>query len=175
MLFPDEMCDIEKKRNVRTCSTFYDQSREMKNKMNYEYDRYRVRSPIKSFRDLEVYQKTIQLSDEITNLHFIKSEEDIKEIKSIAEQIPKLIAESYGDRFDSKELAHNKITQAITLITNIITKVDLLREKFSESKESKEILDSLLTRYSTQKRKVLNLRKAWDERFRGRDKIENTK
>ena len=138
--------------------------------MNYEYNRYRVRSPIKSFRDLEVYQKTIQLSDEMTNLHFVKSEQDIQEIKLIAEQIPKLIAEAYGDRFDSKELAHNKITQAITLIANIITKTDLLREKFSASRESKEILDKILTRYQTQKRKVLNLRNAWDERFRGRDK-----
>lgn len=130
--------------------------------MNYEYDRYRVRSPVKSFRDLEVYQKTIQLSDEITHLNFVKSEQDIQEIKSIAEKIPKLIAESYGDRFDSKELAHKKITEAITLIANIITKIDLLREKFSENRESKEILDKLLTRYTTQKRKVLNLRKAWD-------------
>jgi len=135
-----------------------------------EYNKYRVRSPIKSFRDLEVYQKTIQLSSEITNLDFVKSEQDIQEIKLIAEQIPKLIAEAYGDRFDSKELAHNKITQAITLIANIITKTDLLREKFSASRESKEILDKILTRYQTQKRKVLNLRNAWDERFRGRDK-----
>lgn len=127
--------------------------------------RYRVKSPIKTFRDLEVYQKTVQLSDEITNLSFVKNEEDIREIKSIAEQIPKLIAEAYGDRFDSKELAHKKITQAVTLITNIITKIDLLREKFSENRESKELLDKLLTRYSTQKRKVLNLRRAWDRVF----------
>jgi len=133
------------------------------NKM--EYNRYRVKSPIKTFRDLEVYQKTIQLSDEITNLKFIKSQEDIKEIKLIAENIPKLIAEAYGDRFDSKELAHKKITEAITLITNIITRIDLLREKFSESREFKEVLDKLLTRYQTQKRKVLNLRKAWDRVF----------
>ena len=130
-----------------------------------EYNRYRVKSPIKTFRDLEVYQKTIQLSDEITNLKFIKSQEDIKEIKLIAENIPKLIAEAYGDRFDSKELAHKKITEAITLITNIITRIDLLREKFSENREFKEVLDKLLTRYQTQKRKVLNLRKAWDRVF----------
>lgn len=126
---------------------------------------YRVRSPIKSFRDLEVYQKTIQLADEITHLEFIKSEQDIIEIKQIAEKIPKLIAEAYGDRYDSKELAHEKITEAITLITNAITKIDLLREKFSENRESKEVLDKLLIRYQTQKRKVLNLRKAWERVF----------
>ncbi len=139
-----------------------------------EYNRYRVRSPIKTFRDLVVYQKTIQLSNEITNLEFIKSEEDAKEIKLIAEQIPKLIAEAYGDRFDSKELAHKKITDSITLITNAITKIDLLREKFSEHPESKELLDKLLTRYQTQKRKILNLRKAWERVYGDKAYSEKT-
>lgn len=134
----------------------------------YTRDRFRVRSPIKSFRDLEVYQKTIQLSEELTNLPFLNKKElqkDIEETKILAEKIPKLIAESYGDRFDSKELAFKKITEAITLITNVITKIDLFRAKFSENRESKEILDKLLTRYQTQKRKVLNLRRAWNRVF----------
>jgi len=135
-------------------------------------DKYRIRSPIKSFRDLEVYQTTIQLSDEITNLSFLNKEKfqhDNKAIKEIAESIPKLIAESYGDKFDSKELAHKKLTEAITLITNAITKIDLFRERFAENQEAKEILDKLLTRYQTQKIKVLHLRKAWDRVF-GSDK-----
>ena len=130
--------------------------------------KYRVRSPIKSFRDLEVYQKTIQLSDEVTKFPFLNNErfqKDREKIKDIAESIPKLIAESYGDRFDSKELAHKKLTEVVTLITNAITKIDIFREKFSEEKDAKDILDKLLTRYQTQKRKVLNLRKAWDRVF----------
>lgn len=135
---------------------------------NQKDSNYRVKSPVKSFRDLEVYQKTVQLSDEITTLPFLNKkqfEKDAQEIKAIAESIPRLIAESYGDKFDSKQLAHKKITQAITLITNAITKIDLFRQRFSEDKETKEILDKLLTRYYSQKRKVLNLRKAWQRIF----------
>ena len=133
-----------------------------------EYDRYRVKSPVKTFRDLEVYQKTVQLSDEITNLSFLNKEafeRDNEEIKQIAEKIPRLIAEAYGDRFDSRELGHKKLTEAVTLITNMITKIDLFRERFAQNNEAKEILDKLLSRYQTQKRKVLNLRKAWDRVF----------
>ena len=133
-----------------------------------DYRNYRVKSPVKSFRDLEVYQKTIQLSDEITSLSFLgkeQFEDDNKEIKSIAEKIPKLIAEAYGDKFDSKEIAHKKLTEAVTLMTNAVTKIDLFRERFREDKSSKEILDNLLTRYQTQKIKVLNLRKAWNRVF----------
>ena len=132
-----------------------------------EFRNYRVKSPVKSFRDLEVYQKTIQLSDEITNLPFLKAgfDKDNEEVKSIAEKIPKLIAEAYGDKFDSKELANKKLTEAVTLITNAVTKIDLFRERFREDKSSKEVLDNLLSRYQTQKIKVLNLRKAWDRVF----------
>ena len=129
-----------------------------------EYRNYRVKSPVKSFRDLEVYQKTVQLSDQITNLPFLSKtefEQDNKEIKSIAESIPKLIAEAYGDKFDSKELAHKKLTDSITLITDAITKIDLLRQRFTDNKEAMETLTQLLTQYQYQKRKVLNLRKAW--------------
>ncbi len=140
-----------------------------------DYSKYRVKSPVNSFRDLEVYQKTIQLSDEITNLPFLNKEafkKDNEEIKSIAERIPKLIAEAYGDKFDSRELAHKKLTEAVTLITNAVTKIDLFRERFREDKSAKEILDKLLTNYQHQKIKVLNLRKAWDRVFANYDKNE---
>jgi len=180
-----------------------------------DFRNYRVKSPVKSFRDLEVYQKAIQLSDEITNLPFLKNDsftKDNEEIKLLAEKIPKLIAEAYGDKFDSKEIAHKKLTEAVTLITNTITKIDLLRQRFMDDKEpspalsskdpipklsaqkatlkpdnnsssspaevvgagvvsaeirreAKGTLDNLLTRYQTQKIKVLNLRKAWDRVF----------
>ncbi len=113
-----------------------------------EFRNYRVKSPVKSFRDLEVYQKTIQMSDEITNLPFLKGDDftkDREEIKPLSEKIPKLIAEAYGDKFDSKELAHKKLTEAVTLITNVVTKIDLLRQRFAEEKANKEILDALLT------------------------------
>lgn len=134
----------------------------------YNKGDYRVRSPVKSFRDLEVYQKTIQLYAEIIALKFLQEQEEginREKLMEIAEAIPKLIAEAYGDRFDSAELAHKKITEAITFAADIITKIDLLREKFTENKEIKESLDKLLTKYQTQKRKILNLRKAWDRIF----------
>lgn len=134
----------------------------------YSSDRYRVRSPIKSFRDLEVYQKTIQLSNTITELEFLneeKFEDEKKEIKETAEKIPKLIAESYGDKFDSRETAIKKLTLAITLITNVITRLDILRDKFIENRDVKDKLDGLILKYTYQKRKVLNLRKAWERPF----------
>lgn len=129
-------------------------------------DRFRVKSPIKSFRDLEVYQTTIQLSNKLTSLEFLKKlESDYDEIKKNSEAIPRLIAEAYGDRFESFEIANRKLNQVITFVTDIIARIDLLREMFSEEKEKKEILDKILTKYTYQKRKVINLKKAWERIF----------
>ena len=128
----------------------------------YHKNNFRVRSPIKSFRDLEVYQTTIKLSNALLELDFL---DEKQEIKKISESIPRLIAESYGDKFDSIEIAEQKLDEAITLITNIITKLDILREKFLEVKEKKEVLDKLIIKYGYQKLKVLNLKRAWKRIF----------
>ena len=128
----------------------------------FNRNNFRVRSPIKSFRDLEVYQTTIKLSNALLELDFL---DEKQEIKKISESIPRLIAESYGDKFDSIEIAEQKLDEAITLITNIITKLDILREKFLEVKEKKEVLDKLIIKYGYQKLKVLNLKRAWKRIF----------
>ena len=57
----------------------------------------------------------------------------------------------------------------MTLISSIITKLDILREKFSDNKENKEVLDKLLLKYVTQKRKILNLRNAWERVYKNKD------
>ncbi len=131
----------------------------------YHKNNFRVRSPIKSFRDLEVYRTTIKLSNMLLGLDFLNDEK--QEIKKISESIPKLIAESYGDKFDSIEIAEKKLDEAITLISNIITKLDIFREKFLEVKEKKEVLDKLIIKYGYQKLKVLNLKRAWKRIFDG--------
>jgi len=129
----------------------------------YNKNNFRVRSPIKSFRDLEVYQTTIKLSNILLDLDFLNNEKE--EIKKISESIPRLIAESYGDKFDSIEIAEKKLDEAITLITNIITRLDIFREKFLEVKEKKDVLDKLIIKYGYQKLKVLNLKRAWKRIF----------
>jgi len=137
---------------------------------NQEYDKnkFRVRSPIKTFRDLEVYQTTIKLSNSILGLDFLENEKE--ELKKISESVPRLIAESYGDKFESIELSEKKLDEAVTLVINIITKLDILRERFLEVREKREVLDKLILKYSYQKLKILNLKKAWKRVFSGENK-----
>jgi len=113
------------------------------------------------------------LSNILINLDFLNDEKD--EIKKISERIPKLIAESYGDKFDSFEIAEKKLDEAVILVINIITKIDILRDKFLEDKEKKEVLDKALTKYSYQKLKILNLKKAWKRVYDKGDENETNR
>jgi len=70
------------------------------------YNSFRVKSPVKTFRDLEVYQQTTKLSAEIFTLKIpakYKNDKDvigeIDKLKEMSKQVPRLIVESYSDKF----------------------------------------------------------------------------
>ncbi len=133
-----------------------------------EYKKYRIKSPVKSFRDLEVYRQTTLLSSEI--FKFIPEIKKSKKNKylldefeilySLSKLIPKLTAESYGDRFSDKQLAFGKLEQTMRIIANIVTKIDFIVAT-TESAEIKEMLNKILNKYQRQRVKINNLRRAW--------------
>jgi len=144
-----------------------------------EYNRYRVRTSVKSFRDLEVYRQTTLLCSEI-----FKFAPAIKRTKkdrcllnefeilySLSKLIPKLIAESYGDRFSSNEMAFGKLEQSMRIIANIITKIDFITATI-ENNDIKEDLNKILAKYQKQRVKINNLRRAWTRVYQDRGGFE---
>lgn len=132
--------------------------------------RFRVKSFVKSFRDLEVYQKTIELSAQTMNLKIpVKYAKTVgatcEKLIGSSQEVPKLIAESYGDKFSDIRLAVRKLESALRLMADIIASIDVLRAVLAEEKEVKIKLDELLTHYQRQKTKVLNLQRAWQRIF----------
>jgi hypothetical protein len=137
-------------------------------KSNLEYKKYRVRGHIRSFRDLEIYKQTTLLSSQIYGLELppkIKGkkllEEELEILRNISKQIPRLIAESYGDRFSSRNLAYQKLEEAMQQISQLIAKLDFLIAAV-EHTETKQFFVKLISKYQTQRRKVLNLKRAWE-------------
>ncbi len=132
-----------------------------------------MRGPIKSFRDLDVYTKSTALSAEIFALRAPKNfelDEELKILKDLSKYIPKMIAESYGNRFDNFAVAERKLEKTAEIITAIISKLDFIilvlkgKEKISlaeEIKEFQEKMERLLKDYSTLRAKTLNLKRAW--------------
>lgn len=130
---------------------------------------FRVKSAIRSFRDLEVYQKTVELATDAHNLVFpehYKTTTASSHAKLIenAEKVPKFIAESYGDKFENIALSLQKLERAQRIIADIITQIDILRSLLAND-AGKEALDKLLIKYQGQKRKILNLQRAWRKVF----------
>ena len=144
-----------------------------------EYNKYRVRTPVKSFRDLEVYRQTTLLCSEIfkfiPEIKKIKKDkcllDEFKILYSLSKLIPKLIAESYGDRFSSNELAFSKLEQAMRIIANIITKIDFVTATI-ENNDIKEALNKILSKYQKQRVKINNLRRAWARVYQDRGGFE---
>ena len=132
------------------------------------YKQYRVRTPIKSFRDLEVYRQTTLLSSEV--FQFAPKIKKNKKEKRLLEEfailysqskiVPKLIAESYGDKFSDKDMAIAKLEHTMRVISNIVAKIDFIVAVLKDQ-EFKKSLNNLLAKYQTQRVKINNLRRAW--------------
>ncbi|MCF7856583.1 hypothetical protein K9N08_03435 [Candidatus Gracilibacteria bacterium] len=137
-----------------------------------EYQKFRVRSGIKTFRDLEVYQQSNQLSAEIFQFKLPPKAKnrrnltvEIDKLQTWTKQIPRLIAESYGDKFGNLSQSLGKLETAAQLISGIIAKIDFLLASLEHS-DSKELLLQWLKKYQIQRVRILNLKRAWGRIFR---------
>jgi len=119
-----------------------------------EYKKFRVRGHIKSFRDLEVYKQTTLLASKTIQMNL---EETLQEQ---ARKIPKTIAKSYGEKFVNRQHAYEMIEQTAQNISELITEMDLIIALTEKSEDKEPFLD-LIKKYQIQKRKILNLKKAW--------------
>ncbi|MBU2219136.1 MAG: hypothetical protein ABIJ85_04415 [bacterium] len=135
------------------------------------YDKFRVRSPVKSFRDLEVYQQATQLSAAIFGLKppgKFKGVKDavceIEKLKEMSKNVPRLIVESYGDKFTSFELSAKKLEMASQTINLIVAKLDFLSALIDDEKWRSQ-LSEILKKYQRVRMRIINLKKAWNRVF----------
>ena len=131
-----------------------------------EYKKYRVKTTIKNFRDLEIYKQTTALSGELFTLKLPEDvdnkrlEHEIEILGDLSKYVPKYIAESYGDRFSDKTLGIRKLEKAAQIISDIIAKLDLVNI-LTEDEAFKEIVLGIIKKYQIQRRKVINLKRVW--------------
>ena len=134
------------------------------------YGKFRVRTPVRTFRDLEVYQESTKLAAQIFNFKLpvkYKEEaaEEIQNLKQMAKVVPKLIVESYNDKFNDFKVADKKLEIACQTINLIIAKLDFLNA-FVEDSEFRNLLFEILKRYQRVKSRIVNLKRAWGRVFR---------
>jgi hypothetical protein len=133
-----------------------------------DYKKFRVRTPVKSFRDLEVYQLATKLSAQIYNLVVPKDKPELdiemKTLKENSKLIINLLVESYGDKFNDMRLAAKKMEIISQTINMIIAKIDFFNALIEDERLRENLLE-ILKKYQRLKIKVLNLKRAWERVF----------
>jgi len=142
-----------------------------------EYKKFRVKTTVKSFRDLEIYRRTTALCAELFTLRSPKGanskqlETELDILRELSKYVPKYIAESYGDRYSSRALGITKLEKAAQIVSDVIAKLDLINIIAGE-KEFRDLILNIIRNYQIQRRKIINLKRVWsgERRIIGRKK-----
>ncbi|MBU3933841.1 MAG: hypothetical protein KKH11_04175 [Candidatus Omnitrophica bacterium] len=87
-------------------------------------------------------------------------EAELDILRELSKHVPENIAESFGDRYTDRILGINKLEKAAQIISDVITKLDLINI-LGDDKDFKEIILKIIRDYQIQRRKVINLKRVW--------------
>lgn len=139
--------------------------------MALEFQKFRVRTPIRTFRDLDVYKNTTLLCVEIFKLKLPekyrkkeKFQEELILLGNLAKKVPLFIAERHSRKFGNLAAGQAKLEQTAEIINMLIAKIDFL-SALVEDDEFKATLLEWIKKYQINKRKILNLKRAWERVF----------
>jgi len=133
----------------------------------YKKTKFRPKRPIRSFRDLEVYQKSLEGAVLVAkNLLPVLKEENYPLYDDMAHcslEIPRFIAEAHSQRFNSQAEGLVLLDKAMNSCNKMVVYLEQARDIYSDRVE-RALCEELINRYSFNRRKIFNLYKAW-ERF----------
>lgn len=140
----------------------------------YKKTKFRVRRPIRSFRDLEVYQRTAKASVEIMkSLLPLLTEQNCPVKEKLVDcclEVPRLIGKSHSKRFDDPPASLVLLEEVMSLCNDAVVYLEQIRDIYVED-VNKVILDEIIKEYFYSRRKIFNLYKAWkrmDEEYGGK-------
>jgi len=140
-------------------------------KYTYQKTRFRPRRPVRSFRDLEVYQKALEGAVAVTKKIFPLLQEKCyplrDEMVKCALKIPNIIAEAHSMRFESNMAGLSLLNEAMTGCNKMVVYLEQARDIYSDDVD-KVLIEELIRKYTYNRRKIFNLYKAW-KRFMTED------
>ncbi|MCS7150861.1 MAG: hypothetical protein NZ928_00530 [Endomicrobia bacterium] len=134
--------------------------------MGYKYSpssRFRSKKPIRSFRDLEVYQRTAEIFVDVMKKIVPLLPEDVplkKELVDVSMKIPHYIAEAHSRRFDDKTKAMQLIEEVLFLCNKAMVYIEQVRDVYSDQLD-KVVCNEMIKSYTWARQKIFNLYKAW--------------
>jgi len=131
---------------------------------NYKKSQFRPRRPVRSFRDLEVYQKALEGAVAVTkNILPILKEVSYPladEMIKCCLDIPRMIAEAHSRRFDDQATGISLLDEAMINSNKMIVYLEQIRDIYGDEVE-KVLIEELIKKYSYNRTKIFRLQKAW--------------
>ena len=129
----------------------------------YRKTSFRVKRPIRGFRDLEVYQRTAKCASEIMTkiIPGLQSAESpvVKKLTDSCLRIPELIASAHSRRFETGDEL-KLMDDCMEECNKVMVYLEQVRDIFGDKADS-AVCDDLVKRYIYVRRKIFNLYKAW--------------
>jgi four helix bundle protein len=125
-----------------------------------------VRGPIRSFKDLEVYQNTYSASIEVISkivpkLPRVEQNDLADQLRRAAKAIPRLIAEGYSKKHQKKGF-QKYLDDAMAESNEMIVSLSHVRDLYSNCVDPK-ICESLIDVYDKSSRQLYNLAVKWKD------------
>ncbi len=137
-------------------------------KKTYKKTRFQPKRIVKSFRDLEVYQKTFRVGVDVMKkiVPLIQNESSLRDkIIDSSLSIPNLIAEAHSRRFDEAETANKLIDESMAECNKAVVYLEQARDIHDIDKA---VCEEIIKNYVNVRWKILNLQRAW-KRFQEGD------
>ena len=134
--------------------------------------KFSPKKPVRSFRDLEVYQKTLECSvlidkDILPALEKVKDSK-IEELSKNAMAIPLYISEGHSLRFADFALALGYIEKALAGCNKMSVYLDHIKGLYGD-KVKVDLIEDLINRYTLVRGKIFRLEQSW-KKFMKQDK-----
>lgn len=137
--------------------------------MTYYKKPFVPRKPVKTFRDLEVYQKMLQcsviVSKNVVPKLFKRKYEFVEKVDELALNIPLLIAEAHSLRFADFALGVGYLEKAMSGANKMVVYLEQIQGLYGSRLDDKGLVEDLITRYIDCRIKIFHLEKSW-KRFR---------
>ncbi len=132
----------------------------------YKKSAFRVKKPIRSFGDLEVYQRANEAATEIiTKIVPLLGEGNSPIKDKLVEcclKIPESIAIAHSHRFEKGDEL-NILEDALEGCNKAVVYLEQARDIYIQDIEGRVVCEDLIKRYILERRKIFNLYKAWQK------------
>jgi len=130
------------------------------------YKKFSPKKPVRSFRDLDVYTKTLECGvDVVKRISKSKALTDFSQCENMVNcslSVPLCISEAHSMRFANRETSLGLLEKAMAGCNKMVVYLEEICGIYGEKVES-DVIEELVKKYIDVRGKIFRLSKAWQK------------